>query len=270
MPKILTRLRIDEVSAVDRGAGEGVKIVLMKRADAEPRRSYEKFLKIFTSKAEADGGGGDITNHPVVQAARLLVASGKFGDHGQALDYLLNKPAGQALLTRLKAADKPAKESTMDSIHSIMKDAGIASVCAQIVQKGSTTISEQEIVEAVTKIAAERHPGLTEAQAFAKVYTDQGAEGRSLRDAINVAKAMPFVADSTQLMVGGVDAMREANDATEQSKADAQLQQIGRDKWPTASEAQQFARAMTDPKNAVLAAKAHRRPSPTTSFEFPR
>jgi hypothetical protein len=31
MPKLLTRLRIDEVSAVDRGAGDGVKIMLMKR-----------------------------------------------------------------------------------------------------------------------------------------------------------------------------------------------------------------------------------------------
>src|SRR5438132_1070648 len=31
MPKLLTRLRIDEVSAVDRGAGDGVRVVLMKR-----------------------------------------------------------------------------------------------------------------------------------------------------------------------------------------------------------------------------------------------
>jgi hypothetical protein len=31
MPRMLTKLRIDEVSSVDRGAGEGVKIMLMKR-----------------------------------------------------------------------------------------------------------------------------------------------------------------------------------------------------------------------------------------------
>src|SRR6516165_1355671 len=29
--RVLTRLRIDEVSAVDKGAGKGVKVVLMKR-----------------------------------------------------------------------------------------------------------------------------------------------------------------------------------------------------------------------------------------------
>src|SRR6516162_10895995 len=34
--RLLRNLRINEVSAVDRGAGEGVKIVLMKRDDEPP------------------------------------------------------------------------------------------------------------------------------------------------------------------------------------------------------------------------------------------
>jgi hypothetical protein len=277
MPNILTQLRIDEVSAVDRGAGEGVKIVLMKRDDTgRSQERQERSFNAIMAKAEADDGGNDgggsssdqntgLADHPIVQLATLLVASGSQPDLASALFYLLNKPSGQALLARMyKAADQPAaKESKMDTIYSIMKDGSIAGTCAAIVQKGSTTISEQEIVEAVTKIAAERWPALSEAQAFSKIYTDQGAEGRLLREAIAIAKAMP-------LQVGGVDAVREANDATEQSKAFAQLQQIGRDRWPTATEAVQFANAMTDQKNAVLAQKAHRRPSATTSFQFPR
>jgi hypothetical protein len=36
-PRILTKLKIKEVSSVDKGAGEGVKIVLLKRDDGEPR-----------------------------------------------------------------------------------------------------------------------------------------------------------------------------------------------------------------------------------------
>ena len=42
-PKILTQLRIDEISCVDRGAGDGVKIVLMKRDDPKetPPRTIE-------------------------------------------------------------------------------------------------------------------------------------------------------------------------------------------------------------------------------------
>jgi hypothetical protein len=273
MTRVLTKLRIDEVSACDRGAGEGTKIVLMKRDTGRPLRE-NSFNHIMAKMADAaddggdDGGGGDITNHPVVQAARLLVASGKFGDHGQALDFLLNKPSGQALLTRLKAADKPAKESRMpDNLAKIAKDIGIVRVAKAIVdEQRSYGISESEFVGLVTEHAKRLHPNLTGAQAFAKLY----AAEPSVWQACAVLKAMPFIAADTPLMVGGVDAVREANDATEQSKAYAQLQQIGRDRWPTASEAQQFANAMTDPKNAVLAAKAHVRPRPTTSYEFPR
>jgi hypothetical protein len=226
----------------------------------------------IVSKADAAGdggndGGGDITNHPVVQAARLLVASGKFGDHGQALDYLLNKPAGQALLTRLKAADQPAaKESKMDSIHSIMKDGSIAGVCAAIVAKGSTTISEEEICSAVGKIAAERWPELSEAQAFARIYTASTDEARVLQKAISIAKSMPYVFADAPLQVGGA----AAQDLDDPAEAVAQLQKLGQQKYPSSSASVQFERALTDPANAVLARRAVPRPQPSTSYPFPR
>jgi hypothetical protein len=156
----------------------------------------------------------------------------------------------------------------MDSIHSIMKDGGIARVCAQIVQKGSTTISEHEIVDAVSKIAVERYPELSEAQAFSKVYTASTDEARVLNSAIAVAKAMPFIAADTPLMVGGVDAMREANDATEASEAYRQLAALGQQRWPNERSDVQFSRAFG--LRPDLAVKAHRRPSATTSFAFPR
>ena len=38
MAKLLTRLRIDEISSVDKGANQGAKIILMKRDDAADRR----------------------------------------------------------------------------------------------------------------------------------------------------------------------------------------------------------------------------------------
>jgi hypothetical protein len=65
MPKVLTRLRINEISTVDRGAGEGVKITLMKRAnkaasesltgDSKPKEARMSFFqKLFARKAPAD------------------------------------------------------------------------------------------------------------------------------------------------------------------------------------------------------------------------
>jgi hypothetical protein len=143
MPRILSRLRIDEVSAVDRAAGEGTKIVLMKRDDSKPhveeaaRASYEKFLKIFTKADAADDGdddGGGLTNHPVIQMARLLVASGRFGDHGQALHHLLNTSTGQALLARMhKAADQPTEKeqptmSSIESFQNVAKTHGVPGI----------------------------------------------------------------------------------------------------------------------------------------------
>jgi hypothetical protein len=53
MAKILTNLRIDEVSAVDRGAGEGVKILLMKRNEKMPESALQKFFTNLFSKSAA-------------------------------------------------------------------------------------------------------------------------------------------------------------------------------------------------------------------------
>lgn len=54
MPKILTRLRIDEVSSVDRGAGEGVQIMLMKRQKEEPMTQPSTLSKIFAKMFGSD------------------------------------------------------------------------------------------------------------------------------------------------------------------------------------------------------------------------
>jgi hypothetical protein len=209
-----------------------------------------------------------VSDHHASTVADLLVEAGTFPHRAAALHHVLHSARGQALLTRMHKKESPMQ----DTVLTIIKDAGIAGVCAAIVAKGSTTISEHELVEAASKVAAERYPGLTEAQAFDKVYSDRGDEGRLLRSAVAIAKAMPFVADLTPLVVGGVDAMHAAVSDTESSEAYAQLQQIGRDKWPTLSEAQQFANAFTDPVNAELARKAHRRPTPPVggAYPFPR
>ena len=44
MVKVLTKLKITEVSSVDKGAGDGVSIVLMKRRDDAPQGRYGKFF----------------------------------------------------------------------------------------------------------------------------------------------------------------------------------------------------------------------------------
>ena len=151
----------------------------------------------------------------------------------------------------------------------LVKRAGITAIAAQIVKSDSAfSIDEHTLTQLTIEHAKREHPQLTDTQAFAKVYSAQDEGGVILRKAFNVVKAAgaaPYF-DLKPLVVGGED----ARDVDDPAKAIAQLQELGRQKWPTESEAEQFARAFDDPANAKLAAKAHRRPSATTVYPFPK
>jgi hypothetical protein len=314
MPRILKNIRIDEVSAVTKGAGEGTRIVLMKRdtsADnfdewqkeqaaiaeeqnelhlrkhAPPWRLFNEVFAENTAKSfaavargdEADrrdeetpadelvDGGND---HHASKVADLLVESGKHPNRAAALDHLLHTAHGAALLRRLH---KHEDQSTMSDYHhklsELAKRAGIAAIAKAIVDDDAAYgIDEHELTNLVIECAKRDNPNLSDAQAFAKVFSAQDEAGVILRKAFNVVKAAgaaPYF-DLKPVFVGGED----ARDVDDPRKVIAQLQELGRQKWPTATEAVQFANAFTDPANAKLAAKAHRRPSPTTSFPFPR
>jgi hypothetical protein len=245
--------------------------------DSELSKDLRKAAAIITKDDDGDDDGnaaGDrsdentsLADHPIVRLAQLLVASGHKADIASALDHLLNTSHGAALLHRVRT--QKGVDPMQDTIHAIMKSAGIAATCAQIVAKGRTTISQEDICSAVGKVAVERWPELSEAQAFSKIYTSATDEARVLQKAIEIAKLSAF--DIQPTMVGGVDATHEANDS-EQSEAARQLGEMA-EKLRAASATplsadQAFARVFENPKNAALAAKMHRRPQPTTSFAF--
>jgi hypothetical protein len=282
LPRVLTKIRIDEVSACDAGAGVGTRIILMKRHDAPTEAASRRafFLKIFTKADAADDGANDagdrsgentsLADHPIVQLATLLVASGHKADLASALDHLLNTSHGAALLHRVRTHKG---ESPMpDNLAKIAKDIGIVRVAKAIVDgQRSYGIGESEFVGLVTEHAQKLFPDKTPDSAFAKLFSDNGPDGVLLRKAHAVVKAAPF--DIQPTMVGGIGAQNEANDS-EQSEASRQLGEMA-EKLRAASAVplsadQAFARVFENPKNAALAAKMHRRPSPRTSFEFPR
>ena len=146
-------------------------------------------------------------------------------------------------------------------LRDIVKAGGYVAVAKAIIDENrSYGISEHEFVELATEHAKAAHPELTEAAAFAKIY-----QIPEVWRACNLLKSMPFHGDVTPVMVGGED----TRDLSDTSKAIAQLKQLGARKWPTATEAQQFANAFTDPVNATLAAKAHRRPTAPAGGIYP-
>jgi hypothetical protein len=255
-------------------------IVKAERGNREHIAKYDRsFAGIMAKLDAADGDvtdrrndGGNASVHLAVQMATLLVASGKFPGHAQALHHLLNTSRGQALLQRMSKAEAHTGKdhSTMDrtaELRDIAKaGGGIIAIAKAITDENRNYgISEQEFVELASESAQAEFPTLSKAQAFAKLY-----ENPTIWRACNLLKSMPFVADFTPLVVGG-EANRGGDvNPDDPAKAIEQLKELGARKWPSASEAAQFANAFTDPANAVLANRAHKRPAATTSFEWPR
>jgi hypothetical protein len=225
-------------------------------------RLLRKAVEVIADHDDASDDQAPVSDHHHASTiANLLVEAGSHPNRSAALHHLLHSARGQALLSRMNKKDEP-----MDTIYSIMKSAGVGATCAAIVAKGTTTITQDAIVDAVSKVAHERWPELTEAQAFDKIYSDSGGEGRVLRQAIDVAKAAVFeVAGLPVQVVGGAD----ARDVDDPSAAIAALHELGRKLYPQLTEAQAFDKVFTDPKHAALAAKAHRRPSPYAHGAYP-
>jgi hypothetical protein len=213
-----------------------------------------------------DAGTEKRVDHHASTIADLLVESGRFPHRTAALDHLLNTPHGQALLQRMSKADQTGKDHPiMDrttELRDIAKAGGIVAVAKAIIDENrSYGITEHEFVALATEHAKARHPNLTDAQAFAKMY-----ELPEVWRACNVLKSMPFQVSLEPLQVGG----ESAGDVNDPDEAIAQLKQLGADRWPTASASTQFERALTDPANHKLARLAVPIPRATTSYPFPR
>jgi hypothetical protein len=235
-------------------------------------------FQIYLEKADDDGGdrengdrnragGGGLANHPVVQLARLLVASGKFGDHAEALDHLLNTPRGVALVRTHKAATE--KEKPMDRIETIRNIAktggGVVVMAKCFLDKGSSFgIGEEEFTRIMTEHAQKLYPDKTPAAAFSKLFSDTGPDGVVLRKAHALTKDATWL-DSQPTVISGGD-LRDAGDA---AAAMDELREIGRRMAPTATPEKQFSVAFEDPKNVTLARRAYSRPTAPLGGVYP-
>ncbi len=104
-------------------------------------------------------------------------------------------------------------------------------------------------------------------QAFARYYS--APENLDVRKAIQLTKGFPRLMETvpTSTEVGATDVEDDSAEAYDKLVEMAEEQ---RRRAPTLTVAQAFARVFADPANAKLAAAAHRRPAPTTNYEFPQ
>jgi hypothetical protein len=274
--KVLTRLKITEVSAVDRGAGERCRIVLSKRDNDDSRLNLTDIFKgkitaaqalgIRVNKSFAATARGDEADlqdeqtsadelvggaeHHASRVANLLVESGSHNSREDALAYLLHHPRGAAMLRRLS---KHHEDSPMPLDPSaIIKNYGVVALCKYMIESSSSFgIDEHQLVALATEDAQRRYPSDTSAGAFAKLFM----ESSELREAVEIAKSAALQDAVT------AEVERDSRAAC------AELAAIGKQRWPSLSSAQRFARAAET--NPAILARAHRRPGPSVSFPHP-
>jgi hypothetical protein len=161
------------------------------------------------------------------------------------------------------AKETPPMTSHSEFVQSVVKQYGIVALAKSMVQdQKSYGLDEHQFTQLATEHAQRVYPNDRPDAAFSKLYETE----ESVRRACQVAKSMPFQVSFEPVQVGAEDA-QAVNDP---AKAIEQLKQLGRDRWPTASAADQFERALTAQEYHKLARVAVPIPRASTFFPMPR
>jgi hypothetical protein len=160
------------------------------------------------------------------------------------------------------------KAARVEKLEQLAKSSGVVAVAKHVLAEGTSGLTPADFNRMCnTDWQRDRRSGESYDQCFARHYS--APDAMDVRKADQMLKSMPL--NVTPVMVGGVAATHEAVNNTEQSEAYQQLVDMGeklRESAPFLSAGQAFARASE--QRPDLLAKAHKRPGPTTSYEFPR
>ena len=295
MPRRLSRLRIDEVSTVDKAANQHAQIKFWKRdpvafyrkifgapptlRDALDRAAANPALPRFAKQDDLDlddddiddlvdsidgrdgGDGNGGSNSEGSSTSRHIshiadmIAESAGIQREAALDWLLNHRNGLALLSR--TLGKRQKEIPMpDSLSKVIDDHGLINVAKSIASGGSTGgATEHSLTAAIEVLAKRLYPDLSSAQAFATFFSADTPESLACRQAIQKLKHHP-VAEAAPGVAGGGTVSGSPLDAL-WSKA-TEL----RKREPSLTREQAFARVYSAPENidVVKRERAENRP----------
>jgi hypothetical protein len=187
MPKVLTKLRIDEISAVTAAANEGAKVTLYKRAEPPPS-IYHEIFRDLGKRATYRGGTIGSRLHQLEgltrEEAMHWLMHARHGrafarERGEPLDTLADHlvEASGASSTNKRSADMATNQ--------------FVEVCKKLGDGDPSIIvpSEHELTAHIQKYASDhRRSGESAAAAFNRIYNAQDDEGLALRRAVQVTK----------------------------------------------------------------------------------
>lgn len=173
--RVLTKLRIDEVSSVDRGAGEGARVLLMKRDQGEKAMSRTEQLQSMVK----DFGIVKIAKFIVTEGTNATLSEAEFTklvhDYAQA-DRKQGETPQQAF-TRTFTADTD-EGWTLRKAHAVVKSFPQVMSVEPTQVGGEAALNVNDPTDAYDQLVAlaEKQralaPSMTIEQAFARVYAE--------------------------------------------------------------------------------------------------
>jgi hypothetical protein len=281
MTRLLTQLRIDEVSSVDEGAGEGVKVMLYKRDAPQGPQGPLLFNDIIRKADASDPLRGpreepdDDKVSPKLRAMieaivthAPIVVTGRHGkpditlNREQTGQYLIHTPHGRRLAEHLNNFLKGETEMPTVDIMKLHNPESVIEVCKNI-SGGSMELSEEDFTKMVTG-----HAHITK-QPFEKVFSlpDVQRAYAVVREAghlqaLRYGKAFPNLmsVEPVSVVVGDTSVSDDSWKASDQLTAKME-EQRRLAPWMTATQA--WEKIYADPGNKSLVYRAHK--LPTTS-----
>jgi hypothetical protein len=279
MVRVLRNLKINEVSTVDRGAGNGCRIVLFKRDDTvapdngnngngddEVYAAALHYLmstphgasvvrRIFPSGPK--NGTADIEHLARLVANVTRVRANNSDDaepsdpHQPWLDVIGDNDESADTIGDDEIEDEEIDDDEIEKVFHmsdrntalqalVKRDGGVVPLCKRICKEGARGVTENELTALITEYAQQIYPDMSPEGAFTKIYTSPG--GEPLRRAVQIAKGLM---DIEPVHVGVAD----ASDTDDAAKAYEQLQRLAiqqRKRAPFLSASQAFERAGRD------------------------
>jgi hypothetical protein len=223
--RILRNLKISEISSVDRGAGDGCRVVLFKRDtpdnDDDDDESYAAALRFLMHTPHGAGlvhrlfPQGASGTADIEHLARLVAHVMRAGNSDDAEPTDPHQPWLDGIddKTVTEKVHHMDREEVLKA--AVRRDGGVVPLCKRICAHGAGDITEAELTGMLTEHAQQLYPEMSPSSAFSKLFMSPGAE--PLRRAVQIAKGMLHI----EPQVSGDDV--DANDAT---RAYEQLQRL--------------------------------------------
>ncbi|MFY9955906.1 hypothetical protein [Bradyrhizobium sp.] len=265
MVKLLTRLKVSEISAVDRGAGEGCKVLLWKRDDTPRAKMFDDIMKESDPRRTNTIEDDEKVSAKLKTFARLMVIADPSKTEEEHLYRLLHTARGVRRAEFMNSLSKNEKDNPpmtrteeMATMRTFVKQGGMAAIAKRILETGGTSLNEMEYTTLVQEDASLKKIS------FEKAFQDPDTQRayQVVRDATQVKtylKSYPGMM-SVEVVSTEVGSTLTTDDSW---KAAAQLQTLveaQRAKAPTLTTSALFEAVYSAPENKTLVARAHGRP----------